>query len=79
MLPIRLQILYNTDSTRTKENCGLPVSMTEYEQREMTFFTIDAVGVYYDDDGKEYGKIFSSGAEFLTMISAHEILRMING
>lgn len=73
MLPIKVQVLYNTEDTTTKENCGIPVDLSEYEQREMTFFTIDAIGSYKSDTGETYAKIFSSGAEFLTLITPNDL------
>ena len=67
MLPIELEIYFNTDETDNLEKMGLTSHVTNCETRLMTFFKIDAIGIAKEPDGFEYGIIYSA-ADNLSLI-----------
>jgi len=68
-----LPIFWMTDDVQKKIKTGLPYLMKECDVREVTFYHINAIGFYADDDGRQYGAIFSNGEKWITPISELEL------
>ncbi|MEY3085978.1 MAG: hypothetical protein RL037_2197 [Bacteroidota bacterium] len=78
MLPIELEIYFNTDETDNLEKMGLTSHVTNCETRLMTFFKIDAIGIAKEPDGFEYGIIYSAADNFASVLTYEELKQLLN-
>ena len=68
MKEIELPIFHYTEKTDTLKKLGLDYKLSDCEIRYMTFYNINAVSPYLDED-KEYCSIHSNGSEFICSLS----------
>jgi hypothetical protein len=78
MIPIELQIYFNTEETDNLEKMGLESSVRNCETRFMTFYTINAIGSAIEVDGFEYGLIHTGDESFSTVLTYEELRQIIN-
>lgn len=78
MIPIELQIYFNTDETDNLEKMGIEADVRNCETRFMTFYTINAIGSATEIDGFEYGLIHTGDDTFATVLTYEELKQIIN-
>ena len=78
MLPIELEVYFNTDETDNLEKMGLASHVTNCETKLMTFFKIDAIGIAKEQDGFEYGIVYSAADNFATVLTYEELKQLLN-
>jgi hypothetical protein len=78
MIPIELQIYFNTDETDNLEKMGLESSVKNCETRFMTFYVINAIGSGTEADGFEYGIIHTGDESFSSVLTYEELKQIIN-
>jgi len=76
-MELELLIYFHSDETRSFDDLGIDYSVADCESRLVTFYSIDAVGVFKDVDKKEYCKIFACGDSFIAVDSLEEVKRKI--
>jgi len=81
--PVTIPIYFKGESFREyetlKEDLGVETErpdITESELRDITFYVINGVHVYNEDD-KEYGCVMSNGDEFISPLTAKTINKLI--
>lgn len=77
-LPVELPIYFNTDDTSALESLGIEPNIRNCELKSVTFFTIDAIAPYKEDDGFEYSIIYSGGTEFACKYTYVTIKQILN-
>ena len=67
MKPATIPIFHHTDQTANMEEMGMNTkySLEECDERDMTFYNIDATDVYKEND-IEYGSIIAGGEVFIS-------------
>ena len=78
MIPIELQIYFNTDETDNLQKMGLDSHVTNCEKRLMTFYTINAIGSATEIDGFEYGLIHTGDDTFATVLTYEQLKKVLN-
>jgi hypothetical protein len=65
--PVTIPIFHHTDQTANLEEMGLDdkTSLEDCEERDMTFYNIDATDYYLENDIK-YGSIICGGQVFIS-------------
>jgi hypothetical protein len=72
VMKLKIPVLWHTDETMQKEELGIEVSSDEVTTRLVTFYTIDSVTDYYEDN-KVYTKFYSCGQVYLTTIDRNTL------
>jgi hypothetical protein len=78
MLPLELQIYFNTDETDNLEKMGIESDVRNCETRFMTFYTINAIGSAKEKDGFEHGLIYTGDESFSSVLTYEELKQIIN-
>jgi hypothetical protein len=78
MLPIELEIYFNTEETTNLEKMGLGAHVKNCEVRLMTFFSINAIGSAEELDGFEYGIIHTGDESFSSVLTYKELKEKLN-
>jgi hypothetical protein len=78
MLPIELEVYFNTEETENLESLGIDSHVTNCETRLMTFFTINAIGIAKEKDGFEYGLIYTGDENFATVLTYEKLKQLLN-
>lgn len=76
MKPLELDILFHNESTEVQNSIGIDYSLQDCDIRKVTFFHIDAVTPYIDNN-IEYSSIFSSGQVFTCVLTYREAVEAI--
>ena len=76
MQPILLPILHHSDNTATFKEMGIDYSLDECETRDMTFYHINAISPYYEND-KEYTNIHTNGSEYICTLLIKDVKNII--
>lgn len=75
---IELDIIYDTPKTLEKEKCDIKYPLTECDIRSVTFYNIDAIGIYTDDvDQSEYSKIYVGGENWVCALPYNELKQVL--
>ena len=76
---LKLNVFWNTPETRHLLDAGLEPSLKECSVKEVTFYRIDAVGIYYEkSENKEYATIILAGEQpFITPFSYEELNKKV--
>ncbi len=78
MLPIELEIYFNTDETENLEKMGIDYDVRNCEKRLMTFYTINAIGFTKEKDGFEHGLIYTGDQSFSSVLNYTELKQLLN-
>jgi len=78
MLPIELEIYFNTDETESLEKMGIESHVKNCEKRLMTFYTINAIGPAKEKDGFEHGLIYTGDESFSSVLTYKELKEILN-
>jgi hypothetical protein len=86
-MQVTLPIFHHNDKTDTLKDCGIDYNLSDTEQRDVTFFSINAISSYYEDyesnlgniKQREYTSIHSNGSEYICSYPIHVVLEKING
>ena len=76
-MKLKIPVLWHTEETRQKEELGIDVSSEEVTTRIVTFYTIDSIVDYYEDD-EVYTKFYCSGQVYLTTLQRDELEELID-
>lgn len=74
---LKLEIFFNTEETSTLRNVGVDYTLRHCTKREMTFYNVNAISPYVDDDGEEYCTIHANGDEFIANASYGVVSNLI--
>jgi hypothetical protein len=79
MKQIELPILFHTENTALSTKLEMECRLSDYETRNMTFYRIDGVSPYIDEEDKtEYCNIHVNGAEYICNSTYAQVKRMID-
>jgi hypothetical protein len=78
MLPIELEIYFNTDETDNLQKMGLDSHVSNCETRLMTFYTINAIGSAKESDGFEHGLIYTGDESFSSVLTYEQLKKVLN-
>lgn len=78
MLPIELEIYFNTDETQNLEKMGLESHVSNCEKRFMTFYVINAIGSSKESDGFEHGLVYAGDESFSSVLTYAELRQVLN-
>lgn len=72
---IDFDIVFDNDKTSYKKENELDYALTECDVRTMTFYRIDAISPFIDDDEykTEYSYIHTSGDKFICVLTYDEL------
>lgn len=76
MTPLTIFIFHHTDETLTLSNSNTDFSIEDCEEREMTFYSINAISKYIEN-GIEYGMIHANGSQYITTESYNSLKEII--
>jgi len=76
MKGIELPVFHLNDCTENLYDLNIDFDYKECDQKMVTFFNIDAIGID-TDRGRDYGMIFSGGTTFTTPYTYKELKRML--
>lgn len=71
-----LDIFFHTEETTRREKMGEEVAITDFRIDTVTFYHIDFIAPYYEND-VEYTKIGSGGDIFICIMTRAEIKKEI--
>jgi len=77
-MKITLPILFNTNSTQSLQDADIDFDLRECEIRNMTFYNIDAIADYFEND-IEYSQIYYCNTSVYCTLKKNEVERMIDG
>lgn len=78
LIGLEIPIFWHTDETRKRvEVLEEDVPYEDYEVRRLVFYEVSLVSMFVDD-GKEYGKVYSNGDEFISPMKVSELRELIN-
>lgn len=77
MTPLSLLIFHHTDETESLKQASIEFSIEDCEEREMTFYNINAISKYLEG-GLEYGMIHANGSQYITTKKYEQIKSLIN-
>jgi hypothetical protein len=77
MKPLVLLIFHHTDETQSLKQASVDYSIEDCEEREITFYSINAVSIY-TENGIDYGMIHSNGDQFVCTKNYKEVNNLIN-
>ena len=75
---LTVDIIFHNRNTRYKRDNDIPYLLSECDVKEMTFFNIDAISPYVDDDDLEYTSIFIGKHEFQCILPIDELKPLID-
>jgi len=78
MLPIELEIYFNTEETENLEKMGLDYHVNNCEKRLMTFYNINAIGSHKEKDGFEHGVVYTGDESFSSVLTYKELKEVLN-
>lgn len=70
---IELDIFHHTNATKQKDEQGLDWLMAECDIRSMTFYRIDVISKYMDDDDSEYSNIYVGGEVWNCLLTYEDL------
>lgn len=77
MLPITIPIYHHTKDTESLKSLGIGYSIQDCEKRNITFYNINAVATYIDDEGIEYANIHTDGSQYISPMTAKKVNELI--
>lgn len=78
MKPTVIPVFYHTEESRQAKELGMDYTIEDCKVKEVTFYTIDLVS-YFEEEGRIFGEIHSSGLEFSSPLTPEEINKLIQG
>jgi len=73
---ITLPVLFHSSNTSSLMDCSVEWKLSDCKIKEVDFYVIDSV-TYVEEDGIEYGQIYSGGQSYystLTRFYIHELI-----
>lgn len=78
-MKITLPIFHTTDESEQKKLCGKDYSLeNDCEKREVTFYNINAISIYKEDNFKCHTTIHANSSEYICALSIGKVEEMID-
>jgi len=68
-----IPVYFHTDETATKRDAELPYLLSECEIRNITLYSPPTISVGKDDDGTEFGLVYTNGHLFESPLTVKEL------
>jgi hypothetical protein len=77
MIPVTLPIFHHTDTTAQMKELDIDYRIGDCEVKNGTFYIINAVFPFIDDDGSEYAEVVSGENTYIVNMTADQTNQMI--
>lgn len=77
-MEIELEVFFHSEDTLQKKNAGMEYSVLECDARKRTFYVIESISPYFDDESETWlCSIISAGTEYIAATKSYEEIKQL--